>query len=302
MEERTGQNDRPSEQSGGKKGRDGLFRALAVLLCVVLVLLSAAELMTFISDKTYSPWSPDYAKVDLTEILGRSNALTEEDYRVLYEQTGLTKIGVDRLIEKNDAERIFAIQQSYFAEKDLVLDRFGPWTCSERLGEDKRSVQGAVRTGDIIVTASTHVLCFRYGHAALVVDDYGTILESTSPGSLSDFYGRSVSQSFDRFASFMILRPDPEKISDETRLAVGNFARETLTDVPYAFTVGIFSKKNPDVLKRTQCAHIVWYAYKRFGIDLDSNGGGVVKPRDLANSPYMQVVQIYGFDPATLWR
>lgn len=310
MDEQSMQNEPTSENAtaqasatpSGKNKKGVLFRVLAVLLCVVLVLLAAAELMTVVSDKTYHPWSPDYEKVDLTEILDRSDALTEEDYGVLYRQTGLTKIGVDRLIEQNDTDRIYRIQEAYFQPKDVVLDRFAPWTCSEMLGNGKQSIQGAVRTGDIIVTASTHVLCFRYGHAALVVNDRGTILESTSPGALSDFYGRNVSLSFDRYASFMILRPDPEIISTETRLAVGKFAREELTGIPYAFTVGIFSKKNPETLKYTQCAHIVWYAYKHFGIDLDSNGGGVVKPRDIVNSPYMQVVQIYGFNPDTLWQ
>ena len=41
---------------------------------------------------------------------------------------------------------------------------------------------------------------------------------------------------------------------------------------------------------------------RRFGIDLDSDGGCIVKPQDMANSPYMQVVQIYGFDPEKLWK
>ena len=45
----------------------------------------------------------------------------------------------------------------------------------------------------------------------------------------------------------------------------------------------------------------MWYAYKQFGVDLDANGGCVVKPRDMANSEYMQVVQVFGFDPEKVW-
>lgn len=99
----------------------------------------------------------------------------------------------------------------------------------------------------------------------------------------------------------MVLRPNPEKISDETRKAVAEYAKKQLLGVPYTVFAGIFSKKNQQPLKGTQCAHVVWYAYKQFGIDLDSNGGCVVKPRDMANSEYMQIVQIYGFDPEKVW-
>ena len=45
----------------------------------------------------------------------------------------------------------------------------------------------------------------------------------------------------------------------------------------------------------------VWYAYKKFGIDLDSTGGAVVKPRDIANSNQGEVVQAFGFDLDKLW-
>ena len=76
----------------------------------------------------------------------------------------------------------------------------------------------------------------------------------------------------------------------------------TETEFGFSRLYATFSgKKFQQPLKGTQCAHLVWYAYKNFGIDLDCNGGCVVKPQDMANSPYMQVVQIYGFDPEKLW-
>ena len=72
--------------------------------------------------------------------------------------------------------------------------------------------------------------------------------------------------------------------------------------VPYRLTTGVFSKKSPRNLKTSQCAHFVWYAYKKFGIDLDSNGGKVVKPQDIALSDKVELVQAYGFNLDTLWR
>ncbi len=45
----------------------------------------------------------------------------------------------------------------------------------------------------------------------------------------------------------------------------------------------------------THCAHLVWYAYLQAGIDLDSDGGFVVTPDDILHSPYLEVVQEYGY-------
>ena len=47
---------------------------------------------------------------------------------------------------------------------------------------------------------------------------------------------------------------------------------------------------------------LVWYAYQKFGLDLDGNGGALVLPFDLANSSQMELVQVFGFDPDRLWE
>ena len=179
-----------------------------------------------------------------------------------------------------------------------VSRTFRPVDVLGEAGRGKNAAIGAVREGDIIVTSATHVLGFRYGHAALVVSDDGLIVEANTPGTTSHLTAVNV---FNDYATFMVLRPNPEKISDETRKEVAEYAKKQLLGVPYTVFAGIFSKKNQQPLKGTQCAHVVWYAYKQFGIDLDSNGGCVVKPRDMANSEYMQIVQIYGFDPEKVW-
>ena len=104
---------------------------------------------------------------------------------------------------------------------------------------------------------------------------------------------------FTTTASFMIFRPIVEA---EKRLEVAKYAQENLVGVPYSFFRGILTKKFPKSLKNTQCAHIVWYAYKKFGIDLDSDGRGLVTPQDLANSKQVELVQVYGFHPKKLWK
>lgn len=280
------------------RGREVFFCVICVLFSVFLLLFAAVETATQMSDAVWAQWTPTYGKSDLTGILSKNAAeWTEEDYAEIYAQTGLTKIGADRLLESGQVEKIKSIQESYFLPREVKRDRFAPWTCWEKV--NKAAEFGAVRAGDIIVTSATHVLGFRYGHAALIVSDGGAIVEANTPGTKSHRTALSV---FDNYATFMILRPDPQKISDEMRLSIAKYAEENLLGIDYTVFAGIFSKKNQQPLKGTQCAHLVWYAYMQFGYDLDSNGGPIVKPQDMANSEYLQVVQVYGFDPETLWR
>ncbi len=41
----------------------------------------------------------------------------------------------------------------------------------------------------------------------------------------------------------------------------------------------------------------MWYAYHKFGIDIDSNGGKIVTPYQILNSENLSVVQVFGMDP-----
>ena len=98
-----------------------------------------------------------------------------------------------------------------------------------------------------------------------------------------------------------ILGISPPEHAAKANPELVEFAKTELLGIPYRFTLGIFYKKFPENIRVSQCAHLVWYAYRKFGYDLDSTGGGVVKPQDMALSPYVDVVQAYGFDLDTLW-
>lgn len=299
------ENERDQTFSEGKmnKKKAGagkiILRVFACILAFCFLVLAGMEISTQISDKTWRQWLPSYEQKDLSEILAKDqSALTDDDYALIYAQTGLTKIGTDRLYETGQKSEILKIQNSYFSNFEITRERFEPWTCWEKIGNGEHAVIGDVRAGDIIVTSATHVFSFRCGHAALIVSDGGATVESNKPKTERT----SHVSIFNDYATFMLLRPDPEKISEETRLNVADYARKELLGIPYTIFAGIFRKKFQEPLKGTQCAHVVWYAYKKYGIDLDSNGGCIVKPQDLANSPYLQVVQIYGFDPVKLWK
>ncbi|MBQ8884932.1 MAG: hypothetical protein IJY62_00945 [Clostridia bacterium] len=285
-------------ETGEKKKKKGLkitaiVLASVVFFCVVLAL--AAEIATRITDR-WRPWKPNYGALSQAEMnaLLAKDELTAEDYATLYAQTGLTKLGIDGLLAEGNKRQILRIQSDYFADYKCTAERFAPYTCWEKI--DGFVGLCALEPGDIIVTDATHVVCWRFGHAGLVLSASGDMAESFGIGTVSAVSDASV---FQDYASFMVLRP---KVSAEKKAEITAYARKNLIGLPYRVAAGVLSKKNPKKAKGTQCAHLVWYAYKKFGIDLDSNGGGVVKPQDMANSPYVEVVQVYGFDPERLWR
>jgi hypothetical protein len=39
---------------------------------------------------------------------------------------------------------------------------------------------------------------------------------------------------------------------------------------------------------------LVWYAYQRFGYDLDSDGGFLVTPKDISDSEELIIIQKFG--------
>ncbi|MBR2375024.1 MAG: hypothetical protein IKA88_01915 [Clostridia bacterium] len=288
-----------SEKSAkpAKKRMTKRKRALVILLSVFIFIsgvLGFLQIGAIYTGKNWEHWLPDYEKVDIAPILAKKEK-TEEDYRTLYYQTGLTKLGIDDLLAENNTARILRIQNALFYDFDIVVDHFNIFTYSEYI--DGVAPICALQDGDILVTSTTRVSWLRYGHAALVVDgEQRLIAEAMSPGTKSTL--NSADNSFESLANYMVLRP---KVDEALKTQIAEYAKTELMGVPYRFTIGLFSKKFRKNIKGTQCAHLVWYAYKKFGIDLDGNGGWLVKPRDMAISEHVEVVQAFGFDLDDLW-
>ena len=285
-------------KNGEKKPKNRKKRLLIVCVSVfffvacVLAFLQGGVLYT---QKKWSHFSPDYEKVDILPLLEKSER-SDLDYEILYRQTGLTRLGIDDLLEEKNEKLVLEIQDFLFQEHEIYVNHFNPFTYQEEL-KDKFAPFGAVREGDIIVTGTTRVSWLRYGHAALVVDGKNRlIVESVGPGAKSELNPVEV---LSIMANFLVLRP---KVPTEVKKQVATYAKENLVGLSYRFTIGLFSKKfSKKEIEATQCAHLVWYAYKKFGIDLDSNGGWLVKPQDMAKSPDVELVQAFGFDLDKLW-
>ena len=107
----------------------------------------------------YEYFSPDYQQINIVPLLKKADK-TQEDYQILYAQTGLTKLGIDGLLQEKNMAKILEIQQYYFSDREISRDHFAPFTC-----QDEASTLAPVaklEDGDIVVTASIHVSWWRY--------------------------------------------------------------------------------------------------------------------------------------------
>lgn len=142
-----------------------------------------------------------------------------------------------------------------------------------------------IQNGDILISKSSHTLLFRHGHAAIVVDaKAGLVLEALGYGA------PSMLQSLDKwnyYPTVKVLRL--KERTDEMINELVETAKTQFLDLNY----NILANKNN--LSTTHCSDIVWKVFNKFGYDLDSNGGAFVTPQDIANSPYLDVVESYGF-------
>ncbi len=277
-------------------------RIIALIVCGAFIVFLALvafglQIAFWVSDANIRCIQPDYEKLDLDEYL--NGELTDEAYEVLYRQTGLTKIGVDRAIERGDAGKrlVKQIQDDFFEPHEVKNGQVAPYACTDFIETHIANIY--LEDGDIIVTSSTHISFVRIGHAGLVTGGgtLGSVMQANAYGTYSRI---GTVRDFTDRVNFMVLRPDPNKISAETIQNVVDYAKTSLIGIPYEGLAGLLTNKND--IGKTQCAHIIWYAFKQFGIDLDSNGGCMVVPYDLANSDYLQPVQVFGFDLDELWR
>lgn len=245
---------------------------------------------------------PDYRKTELGPALEavkgfadralskQEIAAQEASYRVIFQQTGLSRWSVEQLLSQGKESDVLAAQDIYFrgvtveCAPNTILSRE-----EELVGEADGMPVWNVENGDILVTFCSHVFGWRNGHAAIVVDaEKRLTLEAQVMGS------SSLILSLDRweaYPSYVVLRLKEADTGTRTKIAA--YAAENLADIPYRLTAGFWPDGQGEPTG-TQCAHLVWYAYRQFGYDLDSDGGRIVTPRDLYDSPLLEKIQVYG--------
>lgn len=269
------------------------FRGLKITAIVIsVVILLCVVLQAGVDYRHKKPiWTPDYDMVDISSVIGKEN-FSDDDYKLIFEQTGLTRAGVDDLIKKGKTHLILEIQESFFEERELVVNNFAPFTCCDEMDTLVKTTD--LEDGDIIVSTTSHFSFFELGHSALVTDaSRAEIINAIGYGNGSDT--EHISNVTNRHNMY-VLRP---KLSAEKRKEAAQFAKSELIGLPYSVSVGILQKKFADIPLSTHCGHIVWYSYMKMGIDIDSNGGATPFPRDFITSDEVEILQVYGVDPRT---
>lgn len=243
----------------------------------------------------------------------KQRKLAEPQLHMLADQTGVNEQVVEAMLENGQWQLLLELQGAYFAPVSIESISSSPVTISEYLVDQEGNyVDGPrlvdIQDGDILITKNSRFLGWRNGHAGLVVDaEEGLVLEAIMLGvdtklcSLDKWEG---------YPAFQVLRLKEEIDASWRGQAAANYASEHLVDIPYQLLAGVRDRlfaisgamghrEQGDAalvgLKGTQCAHLVWYAYKQVGIDLDSDGGLFVTPADIQGSPYLEVVQSYGY-------
>lgn len=248
------------------------------------------------------PFVPDYPALDLQNTLAKPT-LDSEDYRLLFLQTGLARPAIDDLLElgEDGVHQIMETQKAFMGHPGQApCEALGITTREHRFLDENGSLRSMVplaplKNGDILVTLSTHTAGWSHGHAGLVVDaQRGITLESVVLGSLSSEMNVNHWRSYSTLA---VLRP---RADDEKRQQVAELAREHLNEIPYSLVSGVFGEKlQPlDGAHSAHCGYLPWCAWMWVGLDLDGDGGRIAAPEDFLHSPNVEVVQVFGFDPA----
>lgn len=268
----------------------GVFAALVALLLAAVTFLGAAEAAVDESARTL----PSYERVDISDLAAKEQ-WTDEEYELLWKQTGLGRSALDEL--KGQTKRILAFQDALFYRGELEHE-LAAFTTPHDMVKNFEAPIVPLHDGDVLVTSTCHTFGWRNGHSALVIDGAsGRTLQSLAPGYNSS-YGSA--DWFRNAANFLVLRlKEPASRGRE----IADWASRHLYGVEYSLLTGFFSspKDQGNSPKTTNCSHLVWQAYKHFGYDIDSDGGIVCTSRDIANCELFEVVQVYGFDPETLW-
>ena len=307
-----------------KKGKQLSRRIKACIAAAVFAAVLGFTLLGFyigfwVLHGNLHSWVPDYDMLSVEELkaIYDKETLSDGDYRILFEQTGLTKVGIDRArAQRYGWNRVLSVQRSYFEEKETKHMLYAPLIGTDYLyGTSAEMIY--LERGDIIISSSTHFAGFKIGHAAIVTnyEFTGEIYQSNQVGIANGF-----DKAYDMFANrvnFMVLRIKPEYFSEngvddesyrQNLDRVAKYISTQFTDVPYSVFTAVFTKK--DSIKTTTCSHILWYGFQhfddenggKFNIDLDSNGKVLVMPKDISKSPYVELVQTFGFDPDKMYN
>lgn len=270
-----------------------IFKLIAIILAILVLNLALSLIADLFAYR--APVAVD--KTEWNAIIGKiqSNSnLTDSEYYTIFSQTGLGKPAVNALIRNRKHDEIQNYYNYYMKNKDFECYREGLTAYHEYItDENGNKIQNPkfadLQDGDIIITLSIHTFGWRHGHAAIVTDARnGITVQAVMLGEKSAF--GSVDE-WREFPLVAVLRA--KDTSPQTRKQIAEYAKNNLVGLEYSMFAGFIGQDDGE-LTSTQCAHLVWYAYNQYGIDIDSNGGDFVTPKEILKSDKLEIVQVYG--------
>lgn len=265
----------------------------AVIICAIVLILIQWTHIT--EDMAYK--APNGQMCDLDEILNKEE-WDESDYRSIFYQTGLSRRAISMIPENSRNDKILRAQQVFFTEPAVECSKNGIILWQEQNINTIQPEIIGIQNGDILVSFCTHTYGWRNGHVGIIVDaSEGKTLEAMVMGE--DSCVQSI-RKWQNYPSFIILRLKDVSLSE--REAIAEYALKYMEGIPYGFVTDVLEHIIMGDIKPadTDCSHLIWKSYMEFGYDLDSDGGLIVTPRDIAESPLLEVVQVYGIDLDTI--
>ncbi len=248
-------------------------------------------------NKTKAFYEVPYEKIDISEIVRKEN-ISDDDYMMIFRQTGVSPYAIREIIQEQNFPLLERLNDLYFEKPKIESNYIAYPITAEEINKTRKTPLVNLKDGDILVSFNTHTFDWRHGHCGIVIDAKNDILlEHMSLGSTSCLTKIS---DWGRYPGFLVLRYDDESIASRASL----YAKENLLNVNYNIFAGLIKKDKSDEIPidGSHCSHIVWQAYKTLGIDLDSNNGMIVTPKDISMSDSLKVVQIYGIDPEKYFK
>ncbi len=312
--------------------RHSIIGSVVLVLLLAVMWIWACRAQTYVGPQAerielapYINKISNYKSVEASEAIDEKDVvkiddlgLTPEDYDIIYQQTGLGRAGIQTIYDSHRFYRLKSAQNYFYGKPDISESRLDVVRHLERVDgvydvEKNNEIYPifTVEDGDIIITLSSYIGGWRYGHTGLVVDaDQGLVLEAMTYGEPSCIERLD---HWDEYPAWAILRP--RNLTKEERTAVARYAYDNLQEINYSLlastrTGEVGKTTNPqqvieavandalvndENISRTQCAHIAWYAYHLAGLDLDSDWTDYVTPADILRDDDLELVMEYGF-------
>lgn len=265
---------------------------VGMIAAIVLILMQWTHIT-----ETEAYEAPNRQICDLNEILNKEE-WDKNDYRVIFYQTGLSRRAISVIPENSRNDKILSAQQAFFREPAVECTKNSIISWQEQNTNCIQPEILGIQNGDILVSFCTHTYGWRNGHVGIVVDaSEGKTLEAIVMGE--DSCVQSI-RKWRNYPSFIILRLKGIPLSE--REAIAEYALEHMEGIPYGFVTDVLEHiiRGDGEIGDTDCSHLIWKSFKEFGYDLDSDGGFIVTPRDIAESPLLEVIQVYGIDLDTI--